>query len=263
MIGRGWKLLAIAAALLATMPLAGAQAARRAQGPDPAVKEWPVWPYPTSCDGYGLQFDPVSVFSGPTGVELGSSPSEVALRDFLQGESWVRQFAPPHDWRLLAETEDRAEFASGRLGHPDQLSSMTFRRDGGQWKWSGLSSGCQPTSIVNGQPAITWQISPEQKIVGKKTRKLLIELGPGPCAGGRSQNARAMKPIFRRLGGRRWLMIMQLEPLPPGVYTCQGILEPPLAVTLPSRIGKRRLLDGGTYPPTDVVQEWRSARLVQ
>jgi hypothetical protein len=260
MISRGWKSLALVTVLLVAMALASAQAAQRTEGPDPAVKEWPTWPYPTSCDGYGLPFDPVSVFSGPTGAELGSSPSEVALRKFLDGESWIHQFVPAHDWRLLAETEDRAEFASGRLSQPDRLARLSFERDGGEWKWSGSSSGCQPTSIINGRSAITWQISPEQNKVDRKTRRLLIDLGPGPCASGMSQNARAMKPIFQRLGGRRWLMIMQLKPLPPGVYTCQGILDPPLRVTLPSRIGKRRLLDGGTYPPIDVVRQWREAR---
>src|SRR3954454_20308795 len=139
-IGRGGGRLALTVAiglLLSLFLATAAQATPRAQGPDPAVEEWPGWHYPTSCDGYGLQFDPVSVFSGPTGVELGSSPSEVALRDFLAGESWIRQFVPAHDWRLLAETEDSAEFASGRLGQPDQLSSMTFERDNGQWKWRG------------------------------------------------------------------------------------------------------------------------------
>ena len=261
MIGRGCKSLALVTVLLAAMALASAQAAQRARGPDPAVKEWPSWPYPTSCDGYGLPFDPVSVFSGLTGAELGSSPSEVALRDFLRKEGWVRQLgASAHDWRLLAETTKAAEFASGRLAKPNRMSSMSFELDGGEWKWVGFSSGCQPTSIIKGRPALTWQISPEQETVDRNTRKLLIDLGPGPCAGGRSQNARARKPIFRRLGGRRWLMIMQLKPLPPGAYTCQGIIEPPLEVTLPSRIGKRRLLDGGTYPPIDVVQQWREAR---
>lgn len=260
-ISRGWKSLALVTALLAAMALATAQAAQRARGPDPAVKEWPNWPYPTSCDGYGLAFNPVSVFSGPTGAELGSKPSEVALRNFLRSEGWVRQLgASAHDWRLLAETDKAAEFASGRLAHPNRMSSMSFELDGGEWKWSGFSSGCQPTSIVKGRPALTWRISAEQETVDRNTRKLLINLGPGPCSGGMSQNARAKKPIFRRLGGRRWLMIMQLKPLPPGPHTCQGIIEPPLEVTLPSKIGKRKLLDGATYPPVDVVQKWREAQ---
>lgn len=261
MIARGWKSLALVTVLLAALALASAQAAQRARGPDPAVKEWPVWPYPTSCDGYGLQFNPVSVFSGPTGAELGSKPSEVALRHSLRTEGWVQQFGTSaHDWRLLAETDKEAEFVSGRLAHPNRMSQMSFELDSGEWKWSGFSSGCQPTSIVKGRPAITWRISPEQETVDRSTRKILIDLGPGPCSGGRSQNARAKKPIFRRLGGRRWLMIMQLKPLPPGLYTCPGLIEAPLEVTLPSRIGKRKLLDGSTYPPVDVVQKWREAR---
>ncbi len=52
-------------------------------------------------------------------------------------------------------------------------------------------------------------------------------------------------------------MTILLEPLPPGAYTCQGIIDPPLAVKLSKRLGKRRLFDGGTYPPGDVVEIWR------
>ena len=55
-------------------------------------------------------------------------------------------------------------------------------------------------------------------------------------------------------------MTILLEPLPPGVYTCQGVIEPPLIVRLPGRLGERTLFDAGTYPPGDVVEAWREQR---
>lgn len=51
-------------------------------------------------------------------------------------------------------------------------------------------------------------------------------------------------------------MTILLDPLPPGSYTCQGVIEPPMHVRLPGRLGKRRLFDSGTYPPGNVVDAW-------
>jgi hypothetical protein len=67
-----------------------------------------------------------------------------------------------------------------------------------------------------------------------------------------SQNERTRKPIFRQFG-KRLVMIILLEPLSPGIYTCQGIIEPPLKVKLPARLGSRRLFDGGAFPPKPAV----------
>lgn len=247
---------AFVAALCSALMSAGSPVqAEIALGPDPAVQEWPDWPYPTTC--HDLAFDPVAAFSSPTGVEHGSRPSEVALREYLREmESWPYRLVPLSNWRLLAETSDRADFASGRLLGPGGPSVISVEYEDGAWKGSGLSGGCWPESIVGGIRAIKWRLASDQKALGKDTRTIQVDLGPGPCASGRSQNARAMKPVFRQIG-RKLLMIMRLRPLPPGHYSCEGIIDPPLAVRLPGRLGKRKLYDGGTYPPTDVAVIWR------
>lgn len=246
---------ALVAVLLALVAACGTAQAEPAPNPDPMLKEWPHWPYPTTC--HGLAFDPVVAFGGPTGVELGSRPSEVALREFLhETQSWAQPFGPLSGWRLLAETEGQVEFASGRLSRGGGPSVMSFDYENGEWKPSTFSSGCQPTSIVGGLHAITWSLAADQKALRKGTSAIWIDLGPGPCASGRSQNARALKPVFRSIG-KNLLMVMRLRPLPPGYYTCQGILDPPMKVKLPGRLGKRRLYDGGTYPPVDVRESWR------
>lgn len=238
--------------------LIGAGGPTRAEamaGPDPVVQEWPSWPYPTACGS--LPFEPVAAFSSPTGAENGSRPSEVALREYLrETESYAYPTVPLYDWRLLAETDTRAEFASGQLSAPGGPSVVSVSLKDGVWKYSGSSSGCRPTSIVDGTAAITWRLDADQKALRRGTKKIEIDLGPGPCSGGRSQNARAMKPLFWQ-SGRRLLMVMRLRPLPPGRYTCQGVINPPLTIHLPKRLGKRKLFDGGTYPPVDVVEIWR------
>lgn len=200
---------------LAATSLPVAFSAPAPQGPDPVVAKWPHWPYPTSC-GNGLTFDPVSVFSGPTEAEAGTGP---------------------------------AEAGHGRL---PGVEEVTLKESSGEWTLGGYSGRCDPTSVVNGREAITWTLSSKQKSLRPGTRALWIDLGPGECASGRSQNARAMKPVFFELG-KRLLMVMRLKPLPRGGYTCEGISEPPLQVKLPKRLGDHTLFDGGVYPPSRAV----------
>jgi|GEM_PF-2478804 len=212
------------------------------KGPDPAVAEWPEWPHRVVCGG--LPFDPVAAFSSPTGVEGGSKPSEKALRRFLA--SGPLNWAHRNNWRLLVENRRIAEFAVG--GVAGEMETMSFRRAEGRWKFSTYSSDCDPASIRREITAITWTLDPDHRQLTPTTRKIQVNLGPGPCSSGRSQNERLQKPEFREQGGAL-LMSLWLRPLPPGGYTCQGLIEPPVEITLPEPLGNRRLLDGGTYPP--------------
>lgn len=221
--------------------------------PDPVVKKWPHWPYLVTCGG--VRFNPVKAFSGPTGVERGARPSEVALGKVLR-QRWAHGLVPRHNWRLLVETSRFAEFASGRLASRHGPGTISFERQKGEWQLNGLSSGCRPMSVVRGETTVTWGIAKKQSHLGKNTRRIWINLGPGGCASGMSQNARAREPVVRRLG-RKLIMAITLKPLPPGLYTCEGFSEPPLRVRLPGRLGNRQLFDGGTYPPGDVIKRWR------
>lgn len=218
------------------------------QGPDPMVAKWPHWPYPTTC-GSGPTFDPASAFSGPTEAEAGPGPAEAELRETI--EEWQTGFPtlPRHHWRLLGQEPGVAVFSQGRL---PGVHHLTLEESNGTWDFAGYSSNCQPKSVVNGREAITWTLSSKQSRLRPSTRQLWIDLGPGECAGGMSQNARAMSPVFFELG-RRLLLVMRLKPLPPGNYTCPGIFEPPLRVKLPRPLGDRVLFDGGVYPPVRAV----------
>jgi hypothetical protein len=218
-------------------------------GSDPALAEWPNWPYQASC--YSI-FDPIDAFSGPAEAELGSLPSQVALREIISSLSFPR--LPQSDWRLISETDTEAVFENGDLSSPFPQWVLLKSVDS-MWKLAG-NGNCTPKTVLHGLAAVTWTIAGGQPAPSKDTRRIRVDLGPGPCSGGMSQNARARKPIFRQLG-RRLLMTILLEPLPPGSYTCQGVIEPPLEVRLPGRLGTRRLYDGGTFPPGDVARIWR------
>jgi hypothetical protein len=243
---RGIRIV-VAGGLVALVAAVTAWAAAPPSGPDPAVKEWPAWPYLTSC-GYA-QFYPVTAFSGNAEAELGSSPGEVALREALQrGEiPYVRS---THHWRRIAEDETHAEFVHGRLaGH---LEWARFEKSEGEWKYTGGSSDCDPTSIVGSGTVVTWSLAepgPGPKAV---VRRIKVDLGPGPCNGGRPNNPRAR--ITFREWGRKLLMTAWLKPLPEGIYSCPGVIEPPLKVTLPRKVKLSKLWDGATYPPRPAIE---------
>lgn len=214
-----------------------------AAGPDPAVLEWTEWPHRVSCGG--TPFDPVATFGSLTGAEREKTPQARALRRFIAffpDEYSVRS----HDWRLLAEAGGQAAFGAGRL--PDELEVISVERRGGAWKGWGYSSRCEPASLRRGREAITWELDLDQPQLSRKTQSILVNLGPGECNGGKPQANRLQKPEFREQNGAL-LMSLWLRPLPPGGYTCQGVIEPPVRIRLPEPLGDRPLMDGGSYPP--------------
>jgi hypothetical protein len=235
-------LIALVAGVSALSACAGPIGAVTVSGPDPAVEKWPRWPYPASCGT--ATFDPVTVFRGPTGAEEGSSPSAVALRGVLYDPALAWLGLPQHDWRLVHEDSETAEFIWGRLAKG--MQRVTLQNSGEGWKLSGNGT-CEIHSVIRGAWAVNWSLAVDHSPLGKNTRRVRIDLSGGPCSSGRSQNDRA-HPIFRQMG-RKLLLSILVDPPLPGPQTCEGIVEPPLVVKLPGRLGKRKLYDGGTYPP--------------
>ena len=209
------------------------------QGPDPAVGEWPGWPHPVSCGG--LSFDPVAAFDGPTEAATDSGAPELALRAYLDANPSI----PKHFWRLVIASETRAEFANGRL--PQGPLWLSFELANGEWAPAGLPQYCVPRTVREGLVASAWTLAPGQRLASS-TRRVRIELAGEGCNGGRSEDAMARRPEFTE-AGRKLAITVWLEPLPLGIYTCQKLIEPPLVVRLPGRLGHRRLYDGRTYPP--------------
>jgi hypothetical protein len=212
-----------------------------ASGPDPAVAEWPSWPYPTAC--LGVTFDPVAVFGGATEAENGSGAPELALRKYLD-EGLYPQI-PTKFWRVVTSGPTRVEFASGRL--EQGLFWLSFDLVGGQWQLAGSLEECRARSVREGSVPIDWSL-PRGGSLGPKSRQVEVKLHyKRGCDGGRGLN-QAVEPEFRRVA-RQLVLTIWIKPLPPGSYTCEGRIEPPLALKLPGRLGKRRLWDGGSYPP--------------
>jgi hypothetical protein len=238
------KRLAPAIAVVLSLACAGTAQGwgiKYASGPDPAVSRWPSWPYPTGC--LGVTFDPVAVFSGPTEAENGTGGPELALRQYL--DAGIYPQLPTKFWRLVAATDTRAYFASGRL--EQGLFWLTVELAEGRWRVAGELDECRARTVRDGGVAVRWDLVPGQGLTaGTKRVRVKLTGGEG-CNGGRSLNAVA-EPDFRNVG-RKLVLTVWVEPLPPGVYTCQQRVEPPLTVRLPGPLGKRQLWDGSFYPP--------------
>ncbi len=246
---RSWIIcLLVAIAVLGTS--AAAAAAEAGGGPDPAISRWPGWPGRASCDG--LPFKTLVAFARPTDAERERKPSAAALRQVL-AEGLYREFGTPkHGWRLLAETSDYAEFATGRLGRDVQV--IPVERQGHHWTQVGYSSGCVPAVLRKGRPAITWTLASDQKL-RPSTRTIEVNLGPGECDSGLPQAERLEKPSFREENGAL-LMALWLRPYRHAA-TCQGTFEPPVKIRLPHGLGHRELLDGGVFPHVSSAEEMR------
>jgi hypothetical protein len=222
---------------------------------DPVVAEWPNWTGEVVCGS--VPFNPLAAFSSPADAERGHMPSEIALRRYLAKTKHAYPPSKPHSGRLLVETPRYAEFGRGQLANGD-VEVNGFRLGKRGWSWFG-SSGCQPALLRHGQEAITWTLARGQTLT-PSTRAVKVELGPGECASGISQNKRLERPEFREENGAL-SMALWIHPVPElgphAGYTCIGTIEPPVKIQLPEPLGARELLDGGVFPPISSAEEVR------
>ena len=250
----------LATALLVVLLICAATAAAKlahppASGPDPVTKSWPEWPHDVSCED-GLAFDPVAAFSTQTGVERGGLPSERALRRVLASSEIPR--VRKHGWRRLAETANVADFAAGRLftkPGPTSISELEWielEKTGGRWQFGSYRASCMPRSIRDGTRATPWVPDEEQEL-SPNTRRIRVFLEPQVCD--QVRRYPLQKPEFREQRGylliTLWRRPGHRQTTTAGRRTC-----PPqskrVTIELPEKLGHRRLLDGGTYPPLPV-----------
>jgi hypothetical protein len=237
-------------ALPASSPATGGTGIVHPDGPDPALKDWPSWPYPVDCGR--ASFDPVTAFSGPTEAESGGGAPELALRRYLAEGVYAQ--TPQHYWRLASLTPTRADFASGLLSLGPFF--LSFELEGGTWKVIGEPQTCTPRSLREGRTALSWSLTPGQRL-SPRTRKVQVDLSGAGCHG-KTQLADLAEPPRFTGTGRRLAITIWTRPRG-GISSCVAPRsERPLVVRLPGKLGGRQLFDGRTYPPLA-----RSARFRQ
>ncbi len=246
--------LALVLLICATAATAAKLVREPVTGPDPATRIWTEWPHQVRCEN-GLPFDPVAAFSSQTGAERGQLPPERALRQVLASGELPR--VRRHGWRHLTETPRVAEFAAGRLftkpgrSTISELEWIHLDKVNGRWRLGHFNAFCMLDSVRRGTKATPWTLAEDQRL-NQNTRRIRVELEPQVCRPVR--NLRLQKPEFREQNGSL-LITLWRRPAHPSAAT--GRLLCPLqkkqaTITLPEKLGGRRLLDGGTYPPLPV-----------
>jgi hypothetical protein len=218
--------------------------------PDPALADWPGWPYQATC-GY-MGFNPVRVFSGPAQAEHGDGAPEAALRGML-----ARNFPfslPDHGWRLAARRHGKALFLHGRLGAEfeslDQLGDIELERRNGRWQMRTSGSFCNMFTVWHGRDADAWQLAAKQPLLDPATRRLRVITG-ARCS--RDQKPPLVEPRFDEIAGKLVMtLLLKYQDTPSGI--CEPGLPPwpPVVVELPEPLGDRELYDGAFFPPLPV-----------
>lgn len=212
-------------------------------GPDPVVQKWPSWPHPVTCGS--LEFDPISVFSGPTDAERGRGGAERALRRFLREPGWG--WIPKRHWRLVAKNKRLAEFVQGRASvHIErEMSALAFYRPKQRWKWAG-SGGCIPRTVRNHLPASEWDLW-EGEPPSPESETLVVGIEEVACHGFTDPLERLQKPEVTFTDNAA-LITFWVRPLRGGA-TCPAPPPSEYELKLPEPLGDRQLFDAGTYPP--------------
>ena len=242
-----WRraLLLASGLLLLALPAKQAGAASSAE----ILQQWATWPYPAQC---GVEtISPVAVFSSPAGAENGSLPSEVGLREALADPetSWV--YLAQTGYRLLAEDAESASFVSGGARRRNVLPPAAKGRRALEARRLGA-------------------LFPEHLDPGSRGHQLESRPRSAASAGGDAANPdrtrgkllqRREKP--QRAGAKARLPSAgeevadddDPEPTSPGCLHLSGGATPAAdGRGFPSRLGKRILYDGGSFPPRTAAE---------
>jgi hypothetical protein len=216
--------------------------------PDPALAEWPGWPYRATC-GY-MGFNPVRVFAGSAQAERGEGGPEAALRGML-----ARNFPfplPDHDWRLAARRRGKALFLHGRLGaefeSPGQLENIELEQRDGRWQMRTGGGFCDMFTVWRGRDAGGWQLAPKQPPLGPATQRLRVITG-ARCS--RDQTPPVVTPRFDEIAGKLVMTLLLTYEQTGRTTICEPGLPPwpAVVVELPEPLGDRPLYDGAFFPP--------------
>jgi hypothetical protein len=210
-------------------------------------------------DGSGLPFPPAAL-TGPPSPFDSADPAISALISYLgaRGSSkrgarmpWKRQptEAPTPEetpaslagWRILVRRDSEVLFAHGA---PDQLITVTARREGLRRGWSCAASGAAGSSLRaarDGIRASSWRLDPTlQDLTSESMLRILVT--EQSFSSGQRAEGRVLPPDIY-LDDDELVLTVFVTPRP-GFQTGARNPETPVRVALPRPLGSRQLLDG-------------------
>lgn len=201
--------------------------------------------------GCGKVAFPAAVLAGPDGAETADTPAAAALRRYIRSDDLATEDLPRSGYRVLRADTDRVVFATN--GEVGPIVAIEARDAGGSWSATGLGI-CSPTIIVpDGLSAATWRLpvgAPRPAAAATSFVAMVHETG---CVSGRSPEGRILPPLILREPGRVFVVFAIRQPPSTGMETCPGNPTSPYTVELGEPLGARELLDGGVFPPSDVL----------
>jgi hypothetical protein len=216
-----------------------AAASEPAAGPDPVLGQWPDWRGQVSCGSDGVPFSPRVALRRPADAEKGHRPAEIALRKFLDARRQPGEGR--HDWRLLAENAESADFIRGSVVG-ESSEHVRLERVNGIWVGTFDWHPCGLHARRNGHPAVPWTLNRGQRLTAS-TSTIKVWIGSFEC-----DNTDVKAPVFRREGDRL-LMTLWPRPKPPSNLPCpEELIERELTIHLPRPLANLKLYDGGVFP---------------
>jgi hypothetical protein len=205
-------------------------------------------PSPTPELTYSCGGNPFSpaLFNEPE-LDLRSTPSGVALGDFIDSGQGGELMLPAGGWRLAELDDSSASFVAQLPGDPPYAHAEAQKKDGATWRIVSWGQ-CRPALEMPGMNAATWTIVPRQDI-NAETTTFLADVTETACASGRTSEERIVPPLII-YEPDRVIVTFTVEPLP-GDQECPGNPATRISVRLSEPLGGRQLLDGGTLPFSD------------
>ena len=156
--------------------------------------------------------------------------------------------------RVLSTTNGIRHYLMGDLNDRGTIWSADIANG----RLRGYAGGCDLRTTVDGRRALLIWLQPDAPKPTTSTRTLRLLVGDEECGGGRNTLTGRVLTSIKVLPTRVEITIA-LRPLPlitspdPTVSiarTCEGYPPSPITVRLPVKLGRRTLINAGTYPST-------------
>jgi hypothetical protein len=190
----------------------------------------------------GPPFSP-TVFDAAANAEESAAPEGAALRAAIAG--------PPFDgsrtsgWRELGHSEVEAAFGTG---NPPALDGyVVLKKSASDWVYAQSGSGCVVRPYRPGRSLARWGLDPGVPSPSEDAMTLQVIVNDDSCAGGVGPDQR-LDPAVVDLTDQTVTITFTSRP-PSGAQTCPSHPPAHRTVQLPQRLGNRKVLDGGIFPP--------------
>lgn len=204
-----------------------------------------------SCGGDGPGWE-ADAMAGGIQTETPRADIAAALRRTEDEMGIDGPFAGTRRWIVLAEDEDVLTIGTGRWtaeGPGDDAMVVTYDREGDQLDWSGHGQCLHLAPVLTDDRS--WvQVTAPPEGLDRSATDLTVLVMEHQCTGARDPRPFLDEPVLEQTPDR--VLVSWTSSRPEGGATCPGNPSVPVTLVLDEPLGDRPLLDGSTWPPTEV-----------